>query len=75
MSQVDSKIYEQILRYVQSNPVAGDTVEGITKWWLQDMCPITHVKEALDKLVAEGLIFEVRTSDSHPIYKGRVSRQ
>ena len=75
MSQVDSKICEQILRYIRSNPDAGDTVEGITTWWLQDEYPIKRVKESLDRLVAEGLIFEVKSSDSHPIYKGRVSRQ
>lgn len=74
MSQVDSKIYEQILRYIQSNPDAGDTVEGITKWWLQDVYPITRVKEALSKLVTEGLVFEVKGGDSQPLYKGRVSR-
>lgn len=49
----------KILRYLDRNPDAQDTVEGITQWWLleqQLIEEISAVQAALDELVADELV-------------------
>lgn len=50
---------DEILKYLQAHPDAGDTVEGIAEWWL------THhhanesevlIEQALNHLVKQGLV-------------------
>lgn len=50
---------DEILQYLEVNPDAGDTVEGIAEWWL------THhdgneskvlIQQALNHLVKQGLV-------------------
>ena len=50
-----------ILNYLRKNPDAGDSLEGITRWWLEMERIEISVKEVID--VLEGLIQkgEIRT--------------
>jgi hypothetical protein len=62
-------IADVIQRYLDLNPEAADSAEGIRRWWLPaalaEESPRT-VEEALDRLVAAGVI------DRRPLPDGRV---
>lgn len=64
------EVVDAILRYLNSNPDAADTVEGITTWWL----PATGyaddrtVQAALTRLEAQGLIHRHVQADQHVLY-------
>jgi len=67
-----SQIGYQILAYLAEHPEAQDTLEGIVEWWLlerQIKFQTARVKEALSELVAKGLIFEKKGSDSQTHYR------
>ena len=52
-------IAEEILDYLAAHPNAQDTLEGIVEWWLleqQIKCGAASVREAVAKLVADGLL-------------------
>jgi len=66
------EIAEAIARYVEKNPEAQDTLEGIVQWWLVDMesKPRTAlIREALDELIAEGLITAQKGMDTQILYR------
>ena len=60
--EVQSKkeiLSSKILRYLEKHPKAGDTLEGIAFWWLQQQLieeVVDEVEEALDFLVKKGVI-------------------
>jgi hypothetical protein len=61
-----------IASYLQANPEAGDTIEGITKWWLEfDRIESTleEVKNALDNLVTRGVVRKCRGINGVYVYK------
>jgi len=66
------QIRQQILAYLDDHPDAQDTLEGIVQWWLLER-EIQHwmgrVKDALDELVAEGLISEYEGRDGQIHYR------
>ena len=35
LSEKEQKMSSAILDYLKKNPGAGDTLEGITRWWLE----------------------------------------
>jgi hypothetical protein len=55
---------DEILQYLVKNPNAQDGVTGISDWWLLMKYKNALVKEALQKLVAEGFILEEKISGS-----------
>jgi hypothetical protein len=60
-----------IFDYLQANSEAGDSLEGIIKWWIlgQRINESTLVvQKALDKLKAEGLIIERQSANQPTIY-------
>jgi len=61
----------RILAYLDENPDANDTTEGIVEWWLLDQ-EIRHqqarVEEALAELAAEGWVIASRQADSRVRY-------
>ena len=73
-----AQVCSDILAYVTEHPDAGDTVEGIIQWWLLRQ-RIKHqesvVKNALAKLVAEGLMIERKGSDGRIRYHINRQRQ
>ena len=69
MQQNEARKY--ILEHLRQNPHAGDTLEGITRWWLLSQ-QVTHsvaaVKEALEQLKSDGLIVEREVGSGRPVY-------
>ena len=73
----ESKIGNEILAYLIENPKAQDTFEGIVEWWLLEReikFETARVKEAISDLVARGLIFEKKGSNSQIHYRVNQNR-
>jgi hypothetical protein len=65
-------VAECILAYLLDNPEAEDTIDGIVEWWVMRQrirYETTRVKQALSKLVNEGLILERRAAGSLVRYR------
>jgi hypothetical protein len=67
-------IADAIQRYLDLNPDAADSAEGIRRWWLPpalaEESPGT-VEEALDRLVAAGVISRRPLPDGRVLYAKR----
>lgn len=53
------ELAQRIMEYLRKNPDAGDTLEGITNWWLQlerIEQSVDEVLESLEDLVKKGLV-------------------
>lgn len=62
----------KILRYLDQNPNAADTVEGILEWWLPEQSIYEEekvVKRALDEMVKRNLVLASRSSDARRHYR------
>jgi hypothetical protein len=69
---IKNDISEAILNYLFEHPDAGDTLEGITEWWLLSQrinCEMKRVKAAVFKLVEEGWIIEIKGQKSTAHYR------
>jgi hypothetical protein len=67
-----SEVAQKILRYLDQNPNAADTVEGILEWWLPKQSIYEEekvVKRALDEMVERKLILATRSSDARRHYR------
>lgn len=67
-----SEVALKILRYLDQNPNAADTVEGILEWWLPKQSIYEEekvVKRALDEMVKRNLILTTRSSDARKHYR------
>ena len=66
------KISRMILDYLRKNPDAGDTLEGITRWWLNmeriDFS-VKEVAQALESLIEQGVITINKTRGGTALYK------
>jgi Fe2+ or Zn2+ uptake regulation protein len=61
-----------ILDYLKKNPEAGDTLEGITRWWLERErieSSVDKVIKALESLVEEGLVKGTKVKGGSIFYK------
>ena len=61
-----------ILNYLQMNPYAGDTLEGITKWWLELQrieVSVNEIADVLESLKRKGLIRMYKNKDGTTFYK------
>jgi hypothetical protein len=66
------KISRMILNYLRKNPNAGDTLEGITKWWLELEridASVDDVACLLDDLIQKGIIKLRKTKGGTTFYK------
>ncbi|UCE17781.1 MAG: hypothetical protein JSV84_12980 [Gemmatimonadota bacterium] len=57
---------ERILNYLRKHPDAGDTVEGITRWWLEFERADQYVDDVtgvLDSFLEKGLLRKVQYRD------------
>jgi hypothetical protein len=66
------KIAQEIQLYLFKHPNAADTLEGITKWWLQrlryeETTEIVH--KALQYLIDCNYVLQTTNSDGSSIYK------
>ena len=62
----------KILAYLNRNPRAKDTIEGIMQWWLLDQeirFELDRVQEALRRLVRNRLVLEHRQIDGRILYQ------
>ncbi|HTK81199.1 MAG TPA: hypothetical protein VL633_02815 [Bacteroidota bacterium] len=60
-----------ILQHLLKNPDAGDTLEGITCWWVAHEVieiRIKEVSEAVDVLVQDGMLVEKTIANSEKLY-------
>ena len=72
MNNKEERISELILNYLRKNPDAGDTVEGISNWWLEIEridYTIESVKDALKVLIQNGTVKEHKSREGTTIYK------
>lgn len=63
---------EMILNYLRRHPGAGDTLEGITGWWLEMSrmeANVEEVTDVLNSLVKEGSIVTHKVKDGSTFYK------
>jgi len=61
-----------ILNYLRKNPDAGDTLEGITRWWLEQEkieISVDRAVEALESLVQKGEIRVQKVKGGSTFYK------
>lgn len=72
MNNKEERTPEMILNYLRKNPNAGDTVEGISRWWLEIERidnTVDDVMKALESLLQEGSIKEHRSRGGGTIYR------
>ncbi|MCP4369602.1 MAG: hypothetical protein GY797_16045, partial [Deltaproteobacteria bacterium] len=64
-------IARMILNYLRKNPNAGDTLEGISKWWLDfekiDI-KVDEVSKVLEALIKEGKVKMQVIEGDNPVY-------
>lgn len=56
-SELVAPVAEEIMAYLHENSAAGDTPQGIWRWWLTDRrekVDVAIVEQALERLVAQG---------------------
>ena len=61
-----------IMDYIQKNPDAGDTLEGISKWWLEFErieLSVDEVTDVLENLIQKGMIRVKKTKNGNTFYK------
>jgi hypothetical protein len=61
----------EIERYLEAHPGAADTAEGIQRWWLSRQLadePVAMLTDALDVLVAKGVIASTTLPDGRTLY-------
>ncbi len=61
-----------ILSYLRENPDAGDTLEGVSKWWLNlEMIDVTvdEISGVLNTLIKERKVKRQVINGENPIYR------
>jgi hypothetical protein len=65
------KVAQQIQRYLRDHPLAADSLEGVVSWWLGSVQRSRQpevVREALQQLEAQGVVFHRILPDGNLIY-------
>lgn len=67
----DKKMAREIMAYLRENPYSGDSVEGISRWWLMRQ-HITEtlgaVQQVLEHLSSTGFLYERRMANGRRVY-------
>ena len=64
-------IAAEIMAYLQIRPMASDSLDGITHWWLVQQAIVKNrnlVEQALVQLAQEGKVVARKGPNSEPIY-------
>ena len=64
-------IADAILGHLHTNPLAADSALGVARWWLGppfDSATLEQVEQALEGLVAKGVLRRLRLSDGGVLY-------
>lgn len=68
-----ARLHDAISHYLQSNPNAADSLEGIMNWWLPKQGHAIEreesVYQALEQLIAEGVVKKVSIRNGTTLYK------
>ncbi|MDH5602008.1 MAG: hypothetical protein OEY78_11980 [Gammaproteobacteria bacterium] len=69
-------LVNEIQSYLTNYPQAADSLEGITRWWIQkqrfvDTCE--QVESALNILISKGVIHLSENKDGKKIYRLNIS--
>jgi Fe2+ or Zn2+ uptake regulation protein len=65
-------ISKKILDYLRKNPDAGDTIEGISRWWVQSEFieqSVDEVASVLERLTKEGMVKKQEVKGGSTLYK------
>lgn len=60
------------MKYLQEKPDAGDTLKGISQFWLQFERideTVDEVNNALENMVRQGTVIKLESMSGSPIYK------
>ena len=66
-----NSIAAEIMTYLHRRPMASDSLDGITHWWLVEQAVVNNkklVEQALAHLAHEGKVVKRVSSDSEAIY-------
>ncbi len=70
--RVDS-VSRELERYLESQPHAADSLEGISTWWISKQCihyELKVVRAALENLVSAGIVSRTSSSGNKgPVYR------
>ncbi len=72
MNERQEDISKKILDYLLKNPDAGDTLEGVSRWWVQSEYieqSVDEVASVLDGLTEKGLVKKQVVKGGSPLYK------
>lgn len=72
LSRESRNVVQEILRYLKKHSQAGDTLQNIAHWWIPfEQLPLqwSVVEEAVDYLVARGLLSETVLPGGKKFYK------
>jgi len=72
VAEKQEDISKKILDYLLKNPGAGDTLEGISRWWIQSECieqSVDEVASVLERLTEEGVVKKQEVRGGSPLYK------
>ena len=67
----DKKLARELMSYLREHPHSGDSVEGISLWWVMRQRiteSIYAVQQVLEHLQKAGLIYERRMADGRSVY-------
>jgi Fe2+ or Zn2+ uptake regulation protein len=65
-------ISKKILDYLLKNPDAGDTLEGVSRWWIQSEFieqSVDEVASVLERLTKEGAVKKQKVKGGSPLYR------
>lgn len=72
----DEKLAREILSYLREHPHSGDSVEGISRWWVMRQRiseSIYVVRQVLEHLERVGLISERTIADGRSVYFANIN--
>ena len=67
----DKQMAREIVAYLRENPYAGDSVEGISRWWLMRQRitdSIEAVQNVLEHLRKNGSLYECSLANGRKVY-------
>lgn len=72
MKREEENLSEMILNYLRKHPDAGDTLEGITMWWLKKEridATVDEVADVLREMVTKGVVTCHQTKTGQTFYR------
>lgn len=62
----------EIIRYLQKNPNAGDSLNGVMNWWIPSAYKknnVAKIEQVLEQLITEGLVRKTSLVDGSILYR------